>query len=165
MRKNHALLLMMLMALTGLSSFLDLKVDGEQVPYPVGYRGWTHVKSKVAKSNNPVSKNSSTYHHIYANPLALEGYKTGHFPEGSVIVADFIAAVDSSSALFEGPRKYIDVMIRNEEQYASTGGWGFEEFDKDSKTNRRVNLVNAQACFNCHKSQADNEFVFSKYRE
>ena len=164
MRKNHTILIFMLSAIVLFSAFSRLE-DPEQVPYPTGYRGWTHIKSKVALSNNTANKSSSTYHHIYANDLALQGYKTGKFPKGSVIVADFIAAVDSSSALFEGQRKYIDVMIRNTEQYASTGGWGFEEFDKDSKTARKVNLVNAQACFNCHKSQAANEFVFSKYRE
>ncbi len=164
MKKNHTFLLIMLSAVILFSAFSGWQ-DPEQVPYPTGYRSWTHVKSKVALSNNPANKSASTYHHIYANALALEGYKTGKFPKGSVIVADFIAAVDSSSALFEGQRKYIDVMIRNTEQYASTGGWGCEEFEKDSKTARKVNLVNAQACFNCHKPQAANEFVFSKYRE
>lgn len=164
MRKNHSFLIFMLSAVVLFSAFSGLE-DSEQVPYPTGYRNWTHVKSKVAMSSNPSNKNTSTYHHIYANDLALQGYKTGKFPKGSIIVADFIAAVDSSAALFEGQRKYIDVMIRNTEQYASTGGWGFEEFDKDSKTARKVNLVNAQACFNCHKGQAVNEFVFSKYRE
>ena len=27
-------------------------------------------------------------HHIYANEKALEGYRTGHFPEGAVLIAD-----------------------------------------------------------------------------
>lgn len=164
MKKKHILFITLLAAGGILSAFSGLK-DPEQVPYPTGYRSWTHVKSKVAMPANAANKSSGTYHHIYANDLAMQGYKTGKFPKGAVIVADFITAVDSSAALFEGQRKYVDVMIRNTEQYADTGGWGFEEFDKDSKTARKVNLVNAQACFNCHKSQAASEFVFSKYRE
>jgi len=148
-----------------LFSFSAIQNESPEVDYPTGYRGWTHIKSKVAISNTG-GKISGVYHHIYANALALEGYKTGKFANGSVIVADFIAAVDSSAALFEGQRKYIDVMVKNTEQYASTGGWGFEEFDKDSKTARKVTLVNAQkACFTCHQGQAANNFVFSKYRE
>jgi hypothetical protein len=165
MKKVH-MLTIMLSIVTLLFAFSSIPHQTPEVDYPTGYRNWTHVKSKVAMPANPDIKSSAVYHHIYANALALEGYKTGKFPNGSVIVADFIAAIDSSAALFEGQRKYIDVMIRNTDQYATTGGWGFEEFDKDSKTARRVTLVNAQkACFNCHKAQADNAFVFSKYRE
>lgn len=166
MRKTPVFLTAVLSIVILLSAFSGIPHQAEDVPYPSGYRNWTHVKSKVAMPAKTGTTTSATYHHIYANALALEGYKNGKFPDGSVIVADFIAAIDSSAALFEGKRKYIDVMIKNAEQYKTTGGWGYEEFDQDSKTTRRVALVNGQnPCFNCHKGQANNDFVFSKYRE
>ncbi len=165
MKKNNILfaLCLSLVILTAFSTRTD---PTEKVPYPTGYRNWTHVKSKVALSNSAGNK-SGTYHHIYANSKAMDGYKTGKFPEGAVIVADFITAVDSNTSLFEGQRQYIDVMIKSTAQYAANGGWGFEEFDKGDENLRKVvTLGNAQTtCFKCHQKQVDHDFVFSRYRD
>src|SRR5258708_2740895 len=52
------------------------------VPFPSGYRKWAVTRSLVA---GPESRNAG-FHHYYANPNAVEGFATGKFPEGSVIV-------------------------------------------------------------------------------
>jgi aminopeptidase-like protein len=38
------------------------------------------------------------------------------------------------------------------------GEWEFQEFTADKKANDNVNLA---ACFQCHKSQANNDFLFT----
>ena len=106
------------------------------------------------------------YHHIYANALAMEGYRTGKFPQGSVLVADFLEMIDNKTGIEEGKRRSIDVMIRDTLLYKSTGGWGFEEFDGNSRSIRKVTQANAQtACYACHTKRAEDNFVFSQYRE
>jgi hypothetical protein len=45
-----------------------------------------------------------------------------------------------------------------------TGGWGFEGFKGDSKSERAVGEKAAAACFQCHTSQKNRDFVFSSYR-
>lgn len=146
-------------------SFIKLSQIDKEVPYPENYRKWEHVKSMLINSKDPKSAHSRGYHHIYANNKAMEGYMTGKFPDGSVIVADFIEMVEKEGSVHEGKRKFIDVMVKDAEKYKTTGGWGYEEFDGDSRSLRVVTQVNAGTkCYNCHAPQAEKDFVFSKYR-
>ena len=148
-----------------LVSFISKINNPPEVDYPEGYRSWTHVKSAIIAPPHPDFKTSGGYHHIYANALAMEGYRIGKFPNGSIIVVDFLEMTDNKITIDEGRRKFLDVMLRDTTLYKETGGWGFTEFDGDSKTLRRVKQANAQAtCFNCHASQSANGYVFSKYR-
>ena len=64
----------------------------------------------------------------------------------------------------EGARKVLGVMHRDPKKWKETGGWGFEGFKGDSNTERAVGDKAATACFQCHTSQKDRDFVFSSYR-
>lgn len=136
----------------------------EEVPYPEGYRNWTHVKSALIEKGHPAFLHWGGFHHIYGNAKAIEGYQTGKFPEGSVLVFDVLEAGSKDSLVYEGKRKLIDVMVRDTERYKSTGGWGYEEFIGDSKTERLTDVLAMTACYNCHAQQKDNDNVFSKFR-
>jgi hypothetical protein len=145
-------------------------VSSPEVPYPDGYRQWRHITSgvlppKQVEANSQPNPAEATaphgmIHHIYANEKALEGYLTGHFPEGAVLIADWFVLEEKGGALRHGPRHSIDVMIRDA-RYTDTGGWGFEKFDKDSRTTRTVGPNAVQSCFACHTGAEDREFVFS----
>jgi hypothetical protein len=104
-------------------------------------------------------------HHIYGNPKAMKGYKSGHkFADGSVIVFDLFEAVDKDNAVSEGPRKAVVVMARDSKKFAATGGWGYEVFD--AKTKKGSLDAKAQAdCHTCHLAQKDSGFVFSALRD
>ncbi|HEY8540103.1 MAG TPA: cytochrome P460 family protein [Steroidobacteraceae bacterium] len=134
------------------------------VPYPEGYRGWQHVKSMIIQEGHPLYGSFGGIHHLYANDKAMEGYRTGKFPDGAVIVFDLLEAAAADNAITEGKRKLIGVMYRDSTKYASTGGWGFEGFAGDSRTERLVKDQAATACFGCHTAQREQSFVFSKYR-
>ncbi len=143
-----------------------------EVPYPEGFRRWMHITSVVtpAKQAEPGTHAPGTgnpapqglVHHLYANEPALEGYRTGHFPEGAVLIADWFFLEEARSGLVQGARQSTDVMVRDR-RYASTGGWGFAKFDQDSHTIRKVGAGAAvQSCFRCHeRAGAEREFVFS----
>jgi hypothetical protein len=143
---------------------LALAADAPQVPYPEGYRGWQHVKSMVIQEGHPLFGAFGGIHHLYANPKAVAGYRSGQFPDGAVIAFDLLEANKSGGALVEGKRKVLGVMHRDAKKYAATGGWGFEGFPGDSKTERAVGANAATACFGCHTAQKDQEFVFSQMR-
>jgi len=138
------------------------KKSPEGISIPQGYRNWTHVKTAV---NNPTFASHSGFHHIYANPKALEGYKTGQFADGSIIVFDVLESVSQKNGdIYEGKRKLIDVMVKNSSQYSETGGWGYEEFIyTDSVTTKALHPTKEQ-CFNCHNTRKANNFIFSGYR-
>lgn len=134
-------------------------------PYPAGYRKWAHVSSALVGPQSPAFKRYGGLHHIYANDKAIEGYNTGHFPDGSVIVFDLLDTKEVNGTTIEGPRKFIDVMTKNSQMYKETGGWGFEEFNGDSQTDRALNEEAKVTCYKCHASQKDHDFVFSRLRK
>ena len=147
-----------------LNSPLAFAGDTASVPYPKGYRDWTHVKSMVIQAGHPLYESFGGIHHLYANKPALAGYAKGRFPDGAVIVFDLLEARAADNALQEGARKVVGVMVKDSRRYAATGGWGYEGFKGDSRTERAVGKNAASACHACHTAQKDKDFVFSALR-
>ena len=137
----------------------------DAVPYPQGYRHWQHIKSMVIQPGHPLHASFGGIHHLYANDEAQAGYRSGKFPNGSVIVFDLLEANAADSAITEGKRKIVGVMYKDAQKYAATGGWGFEGFAGDSKTERVVGDKAATACFTCHIAQKQHDYVFSRSRQ
>ena len=49
-------------------------------------------------------------HHIYANEEAMDGYRSGSFEDGSILVFDLFAVSDAENATAETTRKVLGVM-------------------------------------------------------
>ena len=139
--------------------------DAASVPYPDGYRQWTHVKSMTINPGHALYDAFGGIHHLYANRRAEQGYKSGKFADGSVIVFDLLEAKAADNTVQEGARKVLGVMHKDASKYKDTGGWGFEGFKGDSKTERAVGKNAASACFECHTAQKNQGFVFSSFRK
>lgn len=147
-----------------LSSTL-IAADLASVPYPEGYRGWRHVKSMLIEPGHALFDSFGGLHHLYANDKALQGYRTGHFPDGAVIAFDLLEVKAADNTVTEGARKVLGVMHKDSKRYAATGGWGFEGFAGGDRAKRVVGEHAASACFACHQSEAKNDYVFSRYRD
>ena len=138
----------------------------DEVPYPEGYRSWFHVKSQIATKDHPRFAQIGGIHHVYANATGLKGYQSGTFADGSVLILDVFALAEENGSLVEGERRWLGVMHKDREKYKATGGWGFENFAGDSKTDRNVAVNGAiDACVTCHMKRKDSDLVFSKLRE
>lgn len=136
-----------------------------EVAYPSGYRDWHHVKTMIINPGHALYDAFGGIHHLYANKQAVSGYKNGKFANGSVIVFDLLETTTADNTIQEGARKVVGVMRKDAKKYAATGGWGFEGFKGDSKTERAVTQQNADsACFRCHIAQKERDFVFSGLR-
>ena len=142
--------------------------DKPEVPYPSDFRSWQHVKSILIGPEHKSFPNRGGIHHYYANDKAMEGYRTGKFPNGSVIVDEAVFTKDgegqAKGILLEGHRRGLDVMVKNDQLYKETGGWGFEHFDRDNKTGLLPASGQAQ-CHACHAKQTDRDHVFSTVRK
>ena len=149
-------------AILGFVSF-SFSQKTKSVDYPVGYRLWVHVKSVEVAPPAPNPRNHGMYH-IYANQLAMQGYKTGNFPDGSIIVFDLRKTQTNNGVTFEVSRSFIDVMQKDSQLFEKTGGWGFEEFLGDS-TDRTLSVEQKTACFTCHAGRKEKGFVFSVFQE
>ena len=63
----------------------------------------------------------------------------------------------------EGSRRIVGVMVRDNQRYASTQGWGYGNFDEGS----RMDTLDAKArqdCAQCHLARKDKGYVFTEYR-
>ena len=138
--------------------------DLAKVAYPEGYRNWVHVKSSVISPAHKGFVMMGGFQHIYANSEAMDGYRTRTFPEGSVIVFDWLEMKDNEGAFLEGARRQVDVMVKDSKRFAKTGGWGFQRFVKDSKTELAA-APTPQQCFDCHERLKKDGLVLSSYRQ
>jgi hypothetical protein len=138
--------------------------DASQVPYPEGYRRWAHVKTQLVSPDNPRAGRFAGMHHVYANAPALEGYETGRFPGGAVIVFDLLDVRTADGNTEEGSRKFVDVMLKDGARFAATGGWGYQEFEGPGRE-RRLDAAKAAACSACHARLAPSDHVISTLRE
>ena len=137
------------------------------VPFPQGYRSWQHVKSIVVGPEHKSFSRRGGIHHYYANAKATEGYKTGVFPNGSIIVDEGVTTKngdgDATGILLEGARQALDVMVKDDQLYKDTGGWGFEHFEGDDPTGQ-LGVEQRNQCFQCHSKRKDRDLVFSVIR-
>lgn len=140
-----------------------IRFSEENIAYPEGYRNWVHIKTGLVTPENPNFKFSGGFHHIYANEIAMKGYMSGNFPEGSVLVFDVLDAITQNGNIQESTRNHVDVMVKDSLKFASTGGWGFEEFKGDSHTEKVLTTAVKTTCANCHAKQSN--YVFSKWRK
>ena len=162
MKKYLSVIVVIMLFILGAGFTIYPSAD-DAVPYPEGYRKWTHVKTGLIGPTSPGFQFNGGFHHIYANDKAMQGYTTGKFPENSIVVFDVLEAVEKNGSTDESQRRHIDVMIKDSTRYSSTGGWGYEEFKGDSKTERVLTETVKVRCFNCHAKQKD--YVFSDWRE
>ena len=135
-----------------------------KVPYPEEYRGWFHVKSMVIVSDaHPLFGSFGGMHHVYVNPIGRKVLAAGGpYADGTIFAFDLLEAKDEAGAYVEGARKFVGVMMKHSTHFASTGGWGFETFEGDSRSQRLVKDPKRE-CYGCHQPQRDG--VFSKFRK
>jgi hypothetical protein len=137
------------------------------IALPEGFRAWTHVSSAVLGPENPASPKYEGVHSIYANDKAMQGYRTGKWPDGAVIVYDqWTAVAAGKDAKTAGARKFIDVMVRDSRRFAATGGWGYTEFAAPGWTRVTEIEANQKGCDGCHdKNAPGGDRVFSAFKD
>jgi hypothetical protein len=137
----------------------------DAVLFPKEFRKWAHVKSVLVGPQSAAFATEQGIHHIYANDKALEGYETGKFPDGSVIVYDLVETKEVAGNTIEGPTRRVDVMVKASERHRATGGWQFMSFPRDNQTGGKLTAERQAACSGCHSNRKDHDFVFSEFRK
>ena len=57
------------------------------------------------------------------------------------------------------PKNGVQFMVKDSKKYASTGGWGYGQFDDGKPASDEV----MKACFPCHEFIKARDFVFTRY--
>lgn len=146
--------------------------ESESVPYPEGYRHWTFLHSSMvpptfdAFKKKPCEKPCvAGLFHFYANDKAMEGLRSGSYPDGAIIAEEMLEWLSNpNGGAKEGQRRVVGVMVKDSQRYSSTGGWGYGSFDEGSKDNI-LDAKARQSCHQCHVARKDQGYVFTEYRE
>ena len=142
-----------------------------KVPFPEGYRQWTFLHGTILPANSgtfgkkPCEKPcTGGIMYFYGNDKAMEGFRNGKFPEGSIIADELLETHgnDSGNAM-EGPRRGVGVMVKDSQRYASTGGWGYASFAGGNPVDENTE-AEKKACYNCHVPRKDHDYVFTQYQ-
>jgi hypothetical protein len=132
---------------------------------PKGYRSWQLVS--VAREEG----NLNDIRAILGNAQSIKTYRKGNlpFPDGSIIarLAWSYETSEENNRVFGQPQSFIaghakngvQFMVKDSRKYASTGGWGYAQFD-DGKSADQAAL---DKCFPCHEAVKDRDFVFTRY--
>jgi hypothetical protein len=134
--------------------------------YP-GYRDWKLIS--VAHEEGKLNDIRA----ILGNDAAVKAYREGKlpFPDGAVIARIAWAYVPSeeNNKVFNNKQSYVagpptdwylQFMVKDSKKYASTGGWGFAQFDKDGKP---ADEAKHKTCFPCHEPIKARDLVFTQY--
>jgi hypothetical protein len=108
---------------------------------------------------------------ILGNDVAIKAFREGKlpYPDGTIIarLAWSYDPLEESSKAFgrlqsfvAGPPKNgVQFMVKDSRKYASTGGWGFAQFDDGKPASEAVH----NTCFSCHAIVKARDFVFNRY--
>ena len=78
--------------------------SGPTVPFPTDYRRWPVTRTMLIGPESKDFAKSGGLHHYYANESAMEGFRTGKFPRGSVIVDERLQIREVGGVTLEGER-------------------------------------------------------------
>src|SRR6266576_6948917 len=158
--------ILMLSQIAVLIVCLPSSAQPDEMPtFPKEFRRWAHVKSVLVGRQSAAFATEGGIHHIYANNKALEGYDTGKFPDGSVIVYDLLETKEIAGNTIEGPTRRVDVMEKQSELYRTTGGWKFMSFPGGNPAEGKLTAERQETCPACHSNRKKHEFALSEFRK
>jgi hypothetical protein len=146
------------------------QADGEAAPVfgvkiPPGYRDWRLIS--VAHEEG----NLNDLRAILGNDVAIKAYREGKlpFPDGTIIARlawSYVPSEENNKVFgrFQSfvagpPKNGVQFMVKDSRKYASTGGWGFAQFNDGKPADETVH----NTCFACHEPAKARDFVFTRY--
>lgn len=136
----------------------------DAIEYPDGYRQWTHVKSMTIHKGHALETPFLGIHHVYANDKALSGLQSHDYEDGAAFAFDQLEYQTKDKASIEGPRVLLGIMVKDNARFPETGGWGYEAWAGDSRSERLVKDGGA-SCHGCHMQRKEQDFIFTEWRD
>jgi Cytochrome P460 len=146
------------------------QAEGEADPVfgikiPPGYRDWRLIS--VAHEEGSLNDLRA----ILGNDVAINAFRDKKlpYPDGTIIarLAWSYDPLEESEKAFgrlqsfvAGPPKNgVQFMVKDSSKYASTGGWGYAQFDDGKPASEAMQ----KTCFPCHAIVQARDYVFSRY--
>ena len=129
-----------------------------------GYEKWQVIA---------VSQGGNIIDVIVGNPEMIAAYGSGlpaegkKFPDGVKMVKihwNAVKSPDGFPALVPGTLHDLDTMVKDSKRFASTGGWGYSQFNYDTASDTFSPLGTGPGCgFACHTKVSAKDYVFTRF--
>ncbi len=170
--RRFAFLLIAVAAAAGVAASIaavSAPTDGEAVPIfgikiPPGYRDWKLIS--VAHEEGSLNDLRA----VLGNDAATKAYREGKipFPDGAIIARlawNYVPSEENNKvfgraqSFVAGDPTNVQFMVKNSKKYASTGGWGFAQFNDGKPADEAL----LKTCFPCHVPVKARDYVFTRY--
>jgi hypothetical protein len=133
---------------------------------PPGYRDWRLIS--VAREEGDLDDIRA----VLGNDIAIQAYREGTrpFPDGTIIARlawSYMPSEENNKAFGKvqsfvagHPKNGVQFMVKDSAKYASTGGWGYSQFDNGKPLLDQAAL---HGCFDCHLTFKHHDYVFTRY--
>jgi hypothetical protein len=135
------------------------------ITIPAGYRDWRLIS--VAREEGVLDDIRA----VLGNDIAMKAQREDErpYPDGTIL-ARLAWAYESSeennkafgrhqSFVAGPPKNGVQFMVKDTKKYASTGGWGFAQFNDGKPADEALH----RTCFACHQSAKARDLVFTQY--
>ena len=135
------------------------------IKIPAGYRSWTLIS--VAHEEGDLNDLRA----VLGNDIAARAFREGKrpLPDGAIVARlawRYVASEENNKAFGRSqsfvagaPVNGVQFMVKSSQKYASTGGWGFAQFNDGTPADEAKH----RTCFPCHEPARSHDFVFTRY--
>jgi hypothetical protein len=142
---------------------------------PEEYRSWVFLNTAIGLTygpNRPEPGAPQVFTSVFVNPAAYaQFHKTGQWPDGTIFALEVRPALPAVSALegalTQGPRRALEVAVRDSSRYPD-GGWSYFSFDgpRDQPTAMRASAApfpRTASCHGCHQKHGAVQWTFTQF--
>jgi hypothetical protein len=148
-----------------------------ELKLPTNWRQWIFVGDPLTPNAlNGGQANFPEYHNVYIEPGSYAIYKkTGVFPEGTIFVKelqltkkpeenpDGSRTEPSGRGYFPGDFNGADVTVKDSNRFATTGGWGYFNFNHHEPKALTATVKAKSECAFCHIASAKRDEVWTQF--
>ena len=125
----------------------------------------------ISAAGNWEEGNRNDLRAMLGNDVAIKASREGRllFPDGTIIARlawSYVPLEESEKAFGRlqsfapgPPKNGVQFMVKDSRKYASTGGWGFAQFNDGKLTDETVH----NTCSSCYQAVGAGDFVFNRY--
>ena len=134
--------------------------------FPADYRHWTYLSSGFGMNYNPAATDPAhpAFDSVFVDPASELGFrKTGHWPEGAVMVLEVRGSTSKGSINVHGSYQSgapVELEVHVHDSKRFKGGWGFFAVDAKQATSLFPYTAN---CYSCHQQHAAVDTTFVQF--
>ena len=136
----------------------SIPVASNGVAYDPDYKNWQAISTTDSYSNG-------TMRAILGNAVAIKAIKennTRRWPNGTVLAkVQWDQLADTEGNIHTGKFNQVEFMVKDDNKYASTEGWGWARFKTPGLIPDDKEPMFATKCINCHRPVKNLDYVFT----